>query len=210
MPVRQVTETQRLQDKSNVQGNVETSDNENAQYAESDEDVTYGLTPEELSVAFPETSESNHVEHPEIAVPLIDVDPGTEEVLEVDGHEETDDVNNQVTDDAVVGVPETGAYENETNAENNEAEEEYTPQRPVRNRRPPNMLHYDLMGHPTEFPPYVSSVQMTNQTFPPQEAFWPLTPVNPPIPVFSPNPFPFYPFPFPPPIPPAVYGYRYY
>jgi hypothetical protein len=106
---------------------------EDVHYTESDEDATYGLTPEEFSVTFPEANISNHVEHLEIAVPLINVDPATEEVLEVDGHEETDDIDNQVTDDVVVGIPETGVYENETNAEINEAEENIW-QRPVQNR----------------------------------------------------------------------------
>ena len=193
-PVRKITEMQRLQDKPNVRDNGETLDNEDARNADSDEDLTYGLTPAELSVTFPKMNVSNQVEEPEIEVPLIDVDSTTQEVSEV----EWDDVNNQVMDDAAVSVPETGVYENETSVEN---EKESIPQRPVRNRRPPNMLQYDLMGHPTEFPPYVSSVQETNQTFPPQEAFWPQTPANPPISVFSPNPFPF---PFPPLIPQAV------
>ena len=68
------------------------------------------------------------------------------DVEEVDGHEGSDGANNQVTDDSVVEVSETGVYENETNAENNEAAEGYVRQRPVRNRRPPNMLHYDSMA----------------------------------------------------------------
>ena len=85
---------------------------------------------------------------------------------EVEGHDKTDDVNNQVADNVVVSAPETGVYENDT-SEQNDKEEECIPQHPVQNRRPPNMLHYDSMGHPTEFPPYVSSVKTTNQTFPP-------------------------------------------
>ena len=138
----------------------------------------------------------NQGAHTEAAT-LVNFHPATEKVFEA-GHDEAGSANNQVTDDVVVEVPETGVYENEINAENNEAAEGYVRQRPVRNRRPPNMLNYDSMGNPTEFPPYVTSVQATNSTFPPQETFWPLIP---PTPVFPPNLFPFYPFSFPPPFP---------
>ena len=109
-PVRKITETQGLQDKSNIRGNGETPDNEDTQNADSDDDLTYGLITEELSVTFPEIIVSNQVEHPEIEVPLIAVDSTTEEVREVEGHDETHDVNNQVTDDVVVSVPETWVY----------------------------------------------------------------------------------------------------
>lgn len=142
----------------------------------------------------PEANVSNQVEHPE-AVTLVDFHLATEEVLKV-GHEGTDSANNQVTHNTAVNVPETGVSENEIIAGNNEEAEEYLPQRPVRNRRPPNMLHYDLIGNPTEYPPYVTSVQATNSRFPPQETFRPLIPASPPILAFHQTLFLSTPFPF--------------
>ena len=49
---------------------------------------------------------SNQAENHEV-VKLINFHPATEEVYEVDGHEESDSADNQFTDDAVVDVPET-------------------------------------------------------------------------------------------------------
>ena len=56
------------------------------------------------------------------------------------------------------------------------------------------------MGNPTEFPPYLSSVQTVNEgLFPPQEMFCPPFPPYPSMPTFYPQPSPnhFYPQPFP-------------
>ena len=53
-------------------------------------------------------------------------------------------------------LPDGINLDSDTEAE--EIPQEKIPQRALRNRRPPNMLH-DRMGNPTEFPQYLSSVQ---------------------------------------------------
>ena len=54
-------------------------------------------------------------------------------------------------------LPDGINLDSDTEAE--EIPQEQIPQRPVWNRRTPNMLHYDRMGNSTELPPYLSSVQ---------------------------------------------------
>ena len=86
---------------------------------------------------------------------------------EVSENEINIQTNNQVTDDAVRDVPETGVSVNDLNAGNNEAAEEYLPQRAVRKRRPPNMLTLRFDGQSYGISTVCDkSVQATNPRFP--------------------------------------------
>lgn len=95
-----------------------------------------------LEVGHEEADSANNQVRDDAAVdaPETEVFENETNLEEVDGHEQADSVNNQVTDDAVSDEPETGVSVNEINAGNNEAAEEYLPQRAVRKRRTPNML----------------------------------------------------------------------
>ena len=102
-----------------------------------------------------------------VDVPETEVSENETNIEEADGPEQADSVNNQVTDDAVRDVPETGVSVNDINAGNNEAAEEYLPQRAVRKRRPPNMLTLRFDGQSYGISTVCDkSVQATNPRFP--------------------------------------------
>ena len=165
---------------------------------------------EELSVTFPEIIVSNQAEHPEIEVPLIAVDSTTEEVREVEGHDETHDVNNQVTDDVVVSVPETWVYKKWDECWKWQRRRLYSTAPSAKQTTTKYAtLRFDGPSYGFSTVLYVSSVQTTNQTFPPQQAFWPkLLPTH--QYQFSPPTRSLCTFPFPLLIPPVLCGYRYY
>ena len=74
-------------------------------------------------------------------------DQAAGEVMDPDDHEEQEIVQDQgelAGEVAEIEQP----YDDEND---DETAEEQVRQRPARNRHPPNMLHYNRMGNPTEF-----------------------------------------------------------
>ncbi|CAB4000587.1 Hypothetical predicted protein [Paramuricea clavata] len=148
MDLTAAVKPERLRNERKAQNSGEGAEYEESE-RDSDDEEFCGFTPAEVYADQPATTTEN------LAEPLATT-METCEVLDAGLQEQFGDNHGQDTDEPI----EEPATRTDT-AENEDPTEEAVLRRSVRTRRPPNMLNYDAMGSPTEFPPYLSSVQMT-------------------------------------------------